>query len=1012
MKKLFLLHTLLLTLFFSAHAQKRIYVNAAATGANTGGTWADAFADLNRALNAAQSGDSIWAAAGTYKPTAGAARDSSFHLRSGVTLFGGFAGTETQLIERDWQQHPTVLSGDIGVPGDSTDNSFNIMYMENPDSFTVADGLIFRYGLASPPAIVGDQYGRSLCGGALYIMGYDEYAYPNIRNCRFEHNSAKFYGGAVFVNGLGDFGSVAPQFLNCVFESNNAARGGAIYRYGGSWAERTPDFGHCTFLKNSTNGAGGAIYYSYTEHSDTLEFVHCDFVNNRSSIGGGIFLKSSNGSLIVEQCRFDTNNSGQGSAISTSSGWIPQVGLKLFRLKKSVFENQVRSYVVNLLVNDAASISEISECLFKNNKRCSRVLVGADGEETLYKNLVFEGNEGTAFHFSGKSYDLQPLLISDVTIKKQTGFDGYRFPAIELFHTSTPVINNLVIAESTMPMYYILSGSSVQNLTVNNAVFEKDTFRFSTTNDGYYTHTTFQNCAFSRNQYDLSTFFLDYPSVTLNHCSFDAFNCAAQPSHVTCGPGLLTGLDPLFVAPDSADYRLQPCSPLVNAGNNAYVSASNTTDLGGQPRIQGGTVDIGAYETAPPALTAAPAVLPACKGQPNGAVSLPTAGGCAPITYQWASAGGQSGSGTGGLAAGQYTFTVSDQRGSTFTLSLAVPDSGSVALSATALPVVCGDTLGGTAIAHAQGGTPPLGFGWAGSPSTDSLRSGLPPGTYAVTVTDERGCTATATAEVKKQGNLSSEAEVGAISCFGAADGSLTVSPVGGKAPFDWSWQGSASKSPTLAPLGPGEYRLTLTDAWGCEAVWALPLTQPDSLRVGGVALSPASDSVSADGKVSVTVEGGTSPYAGLWSNGQPGLSLTGLAPGTYTLTLTDANACSFTASYVVGVTSGTHDLAPQISVQVWPSPFEERLLVAFSPHTGAVAEGYFSLRDMLGRTVLQVPLYTGVQEVQTDDLPPGVYFWEVSLVPHFLQNGGKVAHSSFARGAAAGKRGKVVKGN
>ncbi|HMX41697.1 MAG TPA: hypothetical protein PKD78_15270, partial [Saprospiraceae bacterium] len=110
---------------------------------------------------------------------------------------------------------------------------------------------------------------------------------------------------------------------------------------------------------------------------------------------------------------------------------------------------------------------------------------------------------------------------------------------------------------------------------------------------------------------------------------------------------------------------------------------------------------------------------------------------------------GRPGSARAGLSAGVYTFTVSDQRGSTFSLSVAVPDSGSISLSATAQPLLCGDTLGGSVMAQAQGGTPPLAFGWSGSVSTDSLRTGLAPGIYALTVTDERGCTATATAEVK-----------------------------------------------------------------------------------------------------------------------------------------------------------------------------------------------------------------------------------------------------------------------
>lgn len=132
---------------FSLFAQTtRFYVDAVAAGANNGSAWADAFTDLNSALSAAQPGDSIWVAEGVYLPTADNARDSSFRLLAGVRLYGGFAGNETALDQRNWIAFPTVLSGDIGAAGDSTDNAYTIMYLDQPDSLTVVDGFTFRHG--------------------------------------------------------------------------------------------------------------------------------------------------------------------------------------------------------------------------------------------------------------------------------------------------------------------------------------------------------------------------------------------------------------------------------------------------------------------------------------------------------------------------------------------------------------------------------------------------------------------------------------------------------------------------------------------------------------------------------------------------------------------------------------------------------------------------------------------------------------------------------------------------
>jgi len=97
-----------------------IYVNLAATGANNGTTWANAYTDLQTAINAAGAGAQIWVKAGTYRPTSyldpkvtNDPRSRSFILKGGVSVLGGFAGTETQLDQRDVESNPTVLSGDF-----------------------------------------------------------------------------------------------------------------------------------------------------------------------------------------------------------------------------------------------------------------------------------------------------------------------------------------------------------------------------------------------------------------------------------------------------------------------------------------------------------------------------------------------------------------------------------------------------------------------------------------------------------------------------------------------------------------------------------------------------------------------------------------------------------------------------------------------------------------------------------------------------------------------------------
>ncbi len=143
----------------TAQAQIVVYVDADAIGANDGSSWFDAHNDLQAALVAAVAGEEIWVANGTYTPTAGLDRGVSFSLVSGVGLFGGFEGGdsinfpggETQRDQRntDPDTNGAVLSGDIGSPGDNSDNSFHVVTGSGTDATSVLDGFTIKAGNAN-----------------------------------------------------------------------------------------------------------------------------------------------------------------------------------------------------------------------------------------------------------------------------------------------------------------------------------------------------------------------------------------------------------------------------------------------------------------------------------------------------------------------------------------------------------------------------------------------------------------------------------------------------------------------------------------------------------------------------------------------------------------------------------------------------------------------------------------------------------------------------------------------
>ncbi len=185
MKKILL--SILTITALTVSAQDTIYVNQNATGANDGTSWTDAYADLIDATAIAGTSKQIWVAAGTYKPSNIGDRDGAFKPKT--SMYGGFNGTETQLSQRDWIANPTILSGDIGVLGDQTDNSQSVIEIQYAiggasiviDGFTISDGY-------ADGAAYETRY-----GGGIYIRNF---LHPvTISNCLIKDNSAHYEGG-------------------------------------------------------------------------------------------------------------------------------------------------------------------------------------------------------------------------------------------------------------------------------------------------------------------------------------------------------------------------------------------------------------------------------------------------------------------------------------------------------------------------------------------------------------------------------------------------------------------------------------------------------------------------------------------------------------------------------------------------------------------------------------------------------------------------------------------------
>jgi predicted outer membrane repeat protein len=202
----------------------------------------DKACDLQAALTKTSNPNQIWVAAGTYKPTTGTDRTATFQLKSGVAVYGGFAGAETALQQRDWTAYLTILSGDIDGDGSPAGNSYHVVTGSGQDANAVLDGFTITGGNAN------DNSSPNNKGGGMY----NDNGSPTLRNLIFHNNSANL-GGGMYNN------NSSPTLTNIVFQDNSAFGGGGMYN-----DKSSPILTNVTFQANlgRDGGYGGGMVNS------------------------------------------------------------------------------------------------------------------------------------------------------------------------------------------------------------------------------------------------------------------------------------------------------------------------------------------------------------------------------------------------------------------------------------------------------------------------------------------------------------------------------------------------------------------------------------------------------------------------------------------------------------------------------------------------------------------------------------------------------------------------------
>lgn len=297
-----------------------------------------------------------------------------------------------------------------------------------------------------------------------------------------------------------------------------------------------------------------------------------------------------------------------------------------------------------------------------------------------------------------------------------------------------------------------------------------------------------------------------------------------------------------------------------------------------------------------------------CDSTDTGSVIVEVPNGIGPLTWQLSNGITYDTKFINNLAAGNYSVTVTDGAGCTGTADFEIEQGGSLFdVSVSSTPASCGNICDGTATITPTTGIPPYTYKWDNDETTSSITN-LCSGNYSATVSDSTGCHIVVMVNVEEEpSDIVVTATPKSADCGTACNGEITASVVsGGVAPFSFQWDANANNQTTETAINlcPGTYSVTVTDGNGCTAETNATVDENPSDLDFTLSSVNADCGDSCNGTATVeNISGGTPPYSFEWdaaANSQTTQTATNLCPGTYSVTVKDANNCQLTKEITV----------------------------------------------------------------------------------------------------------------